>query len=332
MITHKNSINSVHKCNSENDENTLSKIFKALMRENSVYKYYVELKEGVFTEKGFLDLIKVPGLRVTGAGQFLKNLRIKARLTQKDVAKIFNVTRGQVGHLENDLTTISLQSLVKLSEASGVSKDMIYSLIDQGKLSLKTASLPVKFEKIRDIVQYLTPHKNSANAQITLLKRAKKDLSRIKVILNVKLHFSYRDRNIFSTGLYNYLNTFFRYTKVPKIQPPLTLEVKHWHDNNVNLKRAIIIPCLQSDGYARRPKPNEYSAASFHGRNRVLHNYFVDAIYYEYGILPTSYCLYTVATKMYSTAYSQKIASEIVDEIMKLCWKFKNVTRTWTNH
>jgi hypothetical protein len=68
MISHKNSINSVHKCNSENDENTLPKTFKALMRENSVYKYFVELKEGVFTEKGFLDLIKVPGLRVTGAG------------------------------------------------------------------------------------------------------------------------------------------------------------------------------------------------------------------------------------------------------------------------
>ncbi len=39
-------------------ENFASTVFKALIRETSVYKHYVELKEGVLTKQGFFDLSK----------------------------------------------------------------------------------------------------------------------------------------------------------------------------------------------------------------------------------------------------------------------------------
>ena len=34
--------------------------FKALIRETSVYKYYIELKENSLTSKGYLDIAKIP--------------------------------------------------------------------------------------------------------------------------------------------------------------------------------------------------------------------------------------------------------------------------------
>ena len=299
-------------------KNSLPMNFKALQRETSVHKYYIELKDGLITEQGFLDLVKVPSLRVLGAGRLVRKLRSQNKLRQKDAAKILNTSLSQVWDWERSKTTIPLQLLVTLSEICGLSKETIYSMIDKGEISLKgKINLPVRFEKIRDIVQYLNPHKVGTQGQITLLKCPYEARSKIKERLNIKSRsYELYRPIIYSRGLYNYLKTFFRYTRNQKIQFPLTKKVKLWYDEGIDLKRSVICPCLQSDGFIKRSKSHEYKIR-FYGCCRALHDYFVDALYYEYNILPTSYYAPT-STKVHYTAYTQKKVSEIAYELINL--------------
>lgn len=300
--------------NSENTENPITTFFNALIRETSVYKYYLELKEGAMTEKGFLDLLKVPGLRISGAGQFLKNLRLENCLSQIDVAKILNIHRSHVNNWENGYRKVPLDLLVKIVELTGISRDIVYSLIDQGKFSLKTA-LSVKLDKIRDIVKYFIPHKSDKGWKISVIKCSNETLSDIKNTLNVNLTSD--NEIINSKELHNFLTTFFRYIRIPKIHPPLTSEVKLLHDKGVDLKRAIICPCLQTDGSTVKRNHR----LKFHGYNKILHDYFVDAIYYEYKKLPTSYFIRRNYANCYDTEYL--LTAKNFNELMELAGNTK---------
>jgi transcriptional regulator with XRE-family HTH domain len=288
------------------------KCFKELIRETSVYKYFVELKEGNFTEQGYFDLEKVPGLYVIGAGQFLKNLRKNKDLRLIDIANSLSFNLYRVSHWENNHKNIPIQSLVKIAEKYGVSRDTIYSLIDQGKFKTKT-NLPVKFEKIKDIIKYLSvpPRRRQS---VIILRCPPKITKHIKT-LGFKIKPWDRSFCINSRKLYDYLLTFFRYIKVPKIVPPLTAEVKFLYDRGDDLKRAIIIPCLQSDGSMQHSQ--FITKLEFTGNNRCLHDYFVDSMYYEYNQFPTSYF-----TRNFYTAYYQS-AREIGDAIIKIAGNTK---------
>ena len=297
------------------------KTFEALIRETSVYNYFVELKEDALTERGFFDLVKVPDLFVTGVGQFLRDLRLKNELRLKDIAKIVGATAAQVSCWEKNRYRISLASLVKITETLGVSRKTIYELFNQGELSLKTG-LPIKFEKVKDIIRHLCPHKLNGTWQIRLAKCSDIKLKRIKSTLNVKFFYCSKgnDNNqalMHSKELYNVLTTFFNYRRCPKIHPPLTDEVKHWYDQGIDLKRAIIIPCLQSDGCIF--KGNSEHVLRFYGKSNNLHNCFVDAIYFEYNELPTSY----FCSDGYATSYRQKEALDIINELIKLSGNLK---------
>ena len=78
-----------------NPENDGTSTFKALLRETSTYRYFVQMKDDAVTEGGFFDLAKVPGLRVVDAGGFLREIRRKNNLTQKEMAELL-VLRGRV--------------------------------------------------------------------------------------------------------------------------------------------------------------------------------------------------------------------------------------------
>jgi transcriptional regulator with XRE-family HTH domain len=314
MITHKNSINMI---NSENEENTASTTFKALQRETSVYKYYVVLKEDSLTKQGFLDLEKVPKLYISGAGQFLKNLRKKNSLSQQDIATILEVNRVAMEHWENSRNKMPLQKLVKISEILGISRDTIYYLIDSGKITTKN-NLPVNFEKFRNIAQYFNPNKDENKARIILLKHCpEKTINKIMDSFKVipRSH-GRKGLRIACRELYNFLTTFFNYFKVPKIHPPLTNEVKGWYNDDIDLKRAVIMPSLQSDGTS--VEFEQYHRLSFCGYNKHLHDYFVDAMYFEYDKMPTSYFIGD-----YRTEYRNKSIKKIRNSIMSLAGNTK---------
>ncbi len=139
----------------ENATSTQATTFKALQRENTVYEFFVELKEDAFTEQGFIDLAKARSLYVSGAGQFLRNLRLENCLRQKDIAEIIRVTYVNVKSWEHNKNRIPLQSLITIAETLGVSRDKIYSLIDQGKFTTKN-NIPVKVERIRKLKEFVS--------------------------------------------------------------------------------------------------------------------------------------------------------------------------------
>jgi len=302
-----------------NEENPQPKTFKALRYETSVWKYFVELKENSLTSKGYFDLVNVPDLYVIGAGRFLRNLRVNNDLRQKDIAEIVNVAHSQVSQWEKDIYRMPLKSLVKITERFKLSRDAIYEAIDKRMITTKT-NLPVKFERIRDIIKFLFPSslpRSSHVWNVILLKCPDKTLRKIKCVFNLNIHIESRRTVVSSKELHTFLTTFFRYTKVLKIRPPLTNEVKHWSEHYIDLKRAIICPCLQTDGSIGQQK----SRIRFFGKNKRLHDYFVDAIYYEYNLLPTSYFKLTIDDKTEYTTYKNK--PEIVDDVMKLAGNSK---------
>lgn len=287
------------------------------MYETSVYQYYVELKEGSLTEHGFFDLVKIPDLRLIGAEQFIRKIRTENHLSQSAFAKILNVGRDTVNKWENNGYRIPLKLLVKCAKIFGIPKDTIYSLIEDGKFKANII-LPIKLDEIQDIISYLSPQKKEKR-RIIVIKCSSKTLQRINRYF--KLNLKQKMKRISSTELFNFLTTFFRYTEVPKIHPPLTNEVKRWHDDGVDLKRAVIIPCLQSDGAIVEGERSFY--ISFSGKNKILHDYFVDAIYYEYNELPSWYLGDGSSEDVYTTGYTRKSTNKIVDEVMNLAGNTK---------
>jgi transcriptional regulator with XRE-family HTH domain len=267
---------------------------KALIRETSVYKHVVELKEDALTEQGFFDLAKVLNLRLAGTGKFLKNLRIKKRLSQTDIANIVNVYCWNVSRWERNVSKIPIQSLIKIAET-------------------------LEIEEIREIIKYLVPQtSNSKTKRVTLKKCSNRILQQVKNTFNVIPRTTRTKRGpftiIISSELHTFLKTFFRYKKIYKIRFPLTNEVKFWKKTNIDLIRAVIIPCLQTDGCIAQSS----NQLIFTGKSKYLHNIFVDAMNLCYSVFPITYFLGTSSVP--HTIYSRTIS---INEINNLAGNTK---------
>lgn len=289
--------------------------YKALTRETTVYKTYVELKEGSLTSKGYLDLVKVPDLFIKEAGYFLKKLREMNQCYQRDIAKSVNCSLSLVCQWESNSRNIKLETLVKIAESFGISRDTIYELIDQGRISLKN-NLPLKIETIWELIPYLVPCKTDVG-KVIILHCPETMQHRIRDVLKAKLCKSRTNFVINSRDLHRYINTFFQRTKEIKLQFPLTHEVKAWYEEGIDLVKAVIIPLLQTDGSCSNNQP------AFYGTNKAFHNLFVDSMYYAFNILPTCY-LYTDMRGLLHTRYGyNKKVREIVSKIMNICGNTK---------
>lgn len=65
-------------------------------------------------------------------GQKIKNLRLAAELTQSELANRAQLTKGFISQIENDQTSISLDSLIDILEALGVSPSEFFADQDDG--------------------------------------------------------------------------------------------------------------------------------------------------------------------------------------------------------
>lgn len=299
-----------------NSENDGTSTFKALLRETSTYRYFVQMKDDAVTEGGFFDLAKVSGLRVIGAGGFLRELRRKNNRTQKEMAELAGVTRVCLTTWELNDNKALLEILVKISEHFKIDRDNIYSMIDQGKFSLST-NLPLRPQAIRDIIPYLVPHRPN-NQKVTILKCPETVMLRIKTITTSiwKTQYLYQTN---SKDLNLYLKAFFLYNKEYKIQPPLTNEVKHWHENSVDLIKAVIIPLLQTDGSCIENFPE------FYGNNKILHDLLVDSMYFSCNVLPSSYMTHARSSNIFQTKYRNNRGKKAVARIMSMCGNIKTI-------
>lgn len=66
--------------------------------------------------------------------QRFKNLRTEHNLSQNDVAKALNLTRGTVTHWENEIRLPSLEVAIKLADYFNVSLDYLVGRSDNPNL------------------------------------------------------------------------------------------------------------------------------------------------------------------------------------------------------
>jgi len=105
-----------------------------------------------------LDM-RVKSLDTNDIASRLRDIRIEARLTQKEMAKIVGMTSGSIGALENGLYTPNFEVLRTLKKRLGVSYDWI---IDGDKkdasiqsLKNENAALKEEVERLKKVVDKL---------------------------------------------------------------------------------------------------------------------------------------------------------------------------------
>jgi len=312
---------------SDSESSISNPTFKVLHYETSVYQCFIELKKDSLTSNGYLDLVKVPGLYVIGAGSYLKSMRTKNKLSQRTIAKALGVSSMQISQWERNITKIPLNYLIKFAKNLDINKETIYSFIESGQFDIKH-KLPVKLERISNIVKYLYPVKTNYKKSINLLKCSDEAIKELQSALNVKIFYHSKGKNknlgqIHSSGLYNFLKVFFRYYEMVKIRPPLTSEVRAWHENDIDLKHAVICPLLQTDGWSTTRESFKTSPAiKYHGNDEILHKFLVDAFFFEYNLLPTTY-FHKGADGCHLTEYKQKNVINIIADILSICGSTK---------
>lgn len=307
--------------NEEDEED--SNCLRISLGGTSVWSHECKLKKDALTIQNYIDLVKVTGLYVSDAGPFLRELRMKNQLRLKDIAELVEVTPTDVCAWEKNRKRMSLRVLVKIAENFDISRDKIYSMIENGEIKTKLPATLIRFDKIRDIVPFLLPC-DGINPSVYLRKCKDETLKKVEETLNFKLAYRSKRINsnravIYSWLFHRYLKTFFSYSKFPKIIPPLTNEVETWSKKGLDLRYTVILPLLQTEGCITIKHP----LICFWGNNRSLHDLFVDAMYFQYGLLPSSYYRYN--KNSYVTDYTQKSekAEKIQNELLTICGNTK---------
>ncbi len=89
-------------------------------------------------------------------GQKIKNLRLAAELTQSELADRAQLTKGFISQVENDQTSISLDSLVDILEALGIGLSEFFADDGEGDRIAFTPSdrisLPGKGARVFDLL------------------------------------------------------------------------------------------------------------------------------------------------------------------------------------
>ena len=214
--------------------------------------------------------------------------------------------------------------MVKIAEAVGVDRDEIYSQIHQKQLKLKI-NIPVKFRRsILDIIKSLSLSNSIHKCQVVLRKCPKSIFSEIKELFHVNILIKKTGKGNYgivnSSVFYKFLTTFFNFYKRPKLRIPLTHIIYQFHNNGINLKKAIIIPFLQTDGTSYN---GDTPKIIFYGKNKILHKIMADAMFYSYTIMPTTFCGYYAGDDIFYTSYEGKTVTGTIEEIRTLAGSTK---------
>lgn len=93
-------------------------------------------------------------------GVRIKSLRETMEITQDDLAKICNVTKGNISKYENDLIYPPIDTLITISEYFGVTVDYLLGLertVPDGYVDviLKAKSKNINPEKLKRLIEFL---------------------------------------------------------------------------------------------------------------------------------------------------------------------------------
>lgn len=296
-----------------------------LINETSVYKEYAVLKDKALTSNDYFDLDQIPNLRVF-AGRFLKSTRLKSNLTQKEFSDKFKISRLALYHWEHNRTAMPLKILIKIAEHYGINKKEVYQSIEKKNIFIKkNINLSFKYGEIVGVLPFISAR---GKDDLIIKQNGKNYVGKISKLFNVKVYHSPNKQFVINNAdLHNFFVTFFDKASILRIKPPLTNFVKNI--KNVDLRKAVICPLLQTDGCGCFDKRRRLYFISFKNISKELHNIFVDSVYFAYNkFLPCSYLLKDRLkedkyTQCYVTKYNGIEFQPIYEDLLKLCGNFK---------
>jgi transcriptional regulator with XRE-family HTH domain len=272
--------------------------------EDTVWVETVHLKENT---KEF-DLRKLT-CRCFVLGPKLKEWRNEQKLTQNQVVEKLELAgRFQLMDFEKGKVGVPLNLLFKFVNLYKKEKEFENKLPQlYFSRNRNEIILPLAPGQIDKIIEFLKPiHRNVVKVS---LRASEKELREIESIFKVRINYLKSLRTINSRALVDFLSTFYEYNKVCKLDFPLTKEVAELTKKGVDLRKAIIVPLLQSDGFASIKKGFEFT-----GKCRHMHDLFTDAMFYQYGIPPSGYFFDSDNDGSFKTFYvpNTKIYADLV--------------------
>lgn len=290
---------------------------------NYVYKQSVC---GLSIEINKCNLIKgrnfnfesIPNLRILDNG-FLKVIREKYCLTQKKCANIAGVPlRTWIGW-ESYNKYLPFKKLSHFCKELNINTHDFYKLIYGSKFTYgrhhggNSIILPQKPNDF-ELANYLIPQKNNC---VYVVKDCPPRL-KYHILRNYSFDDCYYKKTglivIYSYLLNKFLTTFYVYIKKSMLEFPLSPNIIDWSNKKIDYRMAVIIPLLLTDG---GEKPSRRLFIS--GASTIVHQLFSDAIFYQYGLLPSSYK--TSYRNIYITTHI--MPKEVLDDLKSICPKFK---------
>tara|TARA_Y100000034_G_C6908339_1_gene422263 strand:- start:4380 stop:5849 length:1470 start_codon:yes stop_codon:yes gene_type:complete len=301
-----------------------------LNKENTIYKrtvfdLKVKINKNNLTKEDYFDLSKIKNLRVLDNG-FLKILRKKYNKTQKEMANTINVPlRTWIGWESYD-KYMPFKKLIILSKKLKINERELYGLIKNSKFTYGShhgknrLNLPVRPKEF-NLVNYLIPVEPN---KVYLIKNSPQKIKEY-ITKNFSIDHNYFKKTklitIYSYLLYHFLKTYYIYKKEPSIKYPLSKEVSKWIKKRIDIKKAILIPLLLSDG-GEKPKNRLFIS----GASKRIHNIWSDAWFHEHKLYPSSFLL--PHKSIFVTTH--KVDENILSKLKNICPNFKTSPRNTT--
>lgn len=292
------------------------------VKSTTVWKETATLRKDLLIENRFFDLLELDGLYVFKVGSILKEWRNRTGVSQTHLNRLMKRNKDYFGLVERNIRGLPLRRLFILGKNLGVIKDRIgfYKLLGVndvffgsiGKSNRIKLPLPSSSKDILNKICLAKKH--------TFRVSIKKEISsRERDALKEKFNFKIEKKDydgcerhyIRSLTFNSFLRKFFRFEKKCKLHFPLTQYVAS-RKNKIDLVRGIILPLLQSDG----------CPWTFTNKCKEFHDIIVDAFYYHYGVLPTSYMIQCEGDSAYNTTFPN-IDNKIKKELLSISGNVK---------
>jgi len=282
-----------------------------IVNSTSVWKTLAKIRIGNLRGE-YLDLFKLNNLYVHNQSNLFKELRVKLNLSQRKCAKL--IGKSNVTNYENLNQAIPFYILLKLSELANFD---LYDYLNTNvcRYSLGNGSeipviLPITKDDAIEFSKIIRPSKLKVGHILYPLKD--NDLFN-------NFNFCYNKHGtklIHSNLLWNYFNTYFEYHQKSILNFPLNDQYHNLKLNKVS-DDVIIATLLITEGSKQR------HGFDFSNKSKVLHDLFVEAIYANYSIFPTTY--FNFVGDVYRTYYLSGNINEIRNYIEEQCGNIQTI-------
>ena len=297
-----------------------------IIYKTSVYQIKFEINKSNLIDNNYFNLEKLDNLRIINNG-FLRFIRKKNNKTRSEMANILKVPIYTWIGWEFYNKAMPYNQLIKITKSFNISTKDLYKLIKDSEFTFgihhgkNRLKLPLKEQDFK-LVKYLIPMSHN---KTYLIKDTPIEIKN-KVINSFSVDkYNYNKSGLiilYSYLLNRFLKTFYTHKKEIHLNFPLTKEVQLWITKKVDLRCAVIIPLLLSDG-GEIP-----TGVSLSGNNDIAHQIFTDAWFYSFNKLPSSFKIRS--GKVNVTKYI--LSKEFMQNLKDVCPSFKKSPKNENLH